>query len=120
MKRVTRGDAPVDADVSREAILAVIARIPRGRVAAYGQVAWAAGLPGRARLVGRILAEGVAVDLPWHRVINAAGEIALPKNSAGGREQRRRLREEGVSFENNRVSMRRYGWREGDASPLID
>lgn len=117
---MSRGEAPVDADAARTAILEVIARIPRGRVAAYGQVAWAAGLPGRARLVGRILGEGIAADLPWHRVINAAGEIALPKNSPAAREQRRRLREEGIVFDNGKVSMRRYGWRAADASPLID
>jgi methylated-DNA-protein-cysteine methyltransferase-like protein len=120
MKRMSRGEQPVDADTAREAILAVVARLPRGRVAAYGQVAWAAGRPGRARLVGRILGEGLATDLPWHRVINAKGEIALPKNSPAAREQRRRLREEGVIFDDGRVSLRRYGWREADVSPLLD
>jgi methylated-DNA-protein-cysteine methyltransferase-like protein len=120
MKRKARGEPAVDAEAARSAILAVVARIPRGRVAAYGQVAWAAGLPGRARLVGRILGEGIAADLPWFRVINARGEISLPKNSPAAREQRRRLREEAVIFENGRVSLRRYGWREADASPLID
>jgi methylated-DNA-protein-cysteine methyltransferase-like protein len=70
--------------------------------------------------VGRILGEGLATDLPWHRVINAKGEIALPKNSPAAREQRRRLREEGVIFDDGRVSLRRYGWREADVSPLLD
>ncbi len=98
-----------------------IARIPSGRVASYGQVAWAAGLPGRARLVGRVLSGGLTGDeTNWHRVINAKGEIALPKFSPSHREQKRRLRAEGVAFENGRVSLRRYGWKAGDSSPLID
>lgn len=120
MKRLTRGQTPIDAEAAATSILGVVARIPRGRVAAYGQVAWAAGLPGRARLVGRLLGEGLATDLPWHRVINARGEISLPKNSPAAREQRRRLRDEGVIFEKGRVSLRRFGWREGDPAPLLD
>jgi methylated-DNA-protein-cysteine methyltransferase-like protein len=120
MKRKSRGETPVEADLAQAAILAVVARIPHGRVAAYGQVAWAAGLPGRARLVGRILGEGLATALPWHRVINAKGEISLPKNSPAAREQRRRLKDEGVIFENGRVSLRRFGWRDADTGPLID
>lgn len=111
----------LDADAARAAILATIAKIPPGRIASYGQVAWIAGLPGRARLVGRVLGSGAATDAtPWHRVINAKGEISLPKFSPAHREQKRRLRAEGIVFEGGRVSFRRYGWRAGDASPLID
>lgn len=108
-------------EAAREAILAAVARIPPGRVASYGQVAFVAGLPGRARLVGKVLGSGLADEtIAWHRVINARGEIALPAFSPSHREQKRRLRAEGVVFENGRVSLRRYGWRVGDASPLID
>lgn len=110
-------------DAARRAILAAVAQIPAGRVASYGQVAWIAGLPGRARLVGRVLGSGINQDehaVPWHRVINARGEIALPKFSPSHREQKRRLRAEGVAFTSGRVSFRRYGWHAGDASPLID
>lgn len=121
-RRSTEPSAPVDADVARIAILATIARIPAGRVSTYGQIAWIAGYPGRARLVGRVLGgmlEAGAVT-PWHRVINAAGQISLPKFSEEHREQKRRLRAEGVRFENHRVSLRRYGWQAGGDSPLID
>ncbi|WP_428381285.1 MGMT family protein [Nevskia ramosa] len=121
-RRSTEPSAPVDADAARIAILATIARIPAGRVSTYGQIAWIAGYPGRARLVGWVLGgmleAGAAT--PWHRVINAAGQISLPKFSEEHREQKRRLRAEGVRFENDRVSLRRYGWQAGGDSPLID
>lgn len=111
------------AEAARRAILDTVARIPAGRVSTYGQVAWIAGYPGRARLVGRVLAGLMAAgdETPWHRVINAAGQIALPKFSDAHREQKRRLREEGVSFERDRISLRQHGWHApGGDSPLID
>lgn len=112
--------APVAAELARERIFAAIARIPAGRVASYGQIAFVAGLPGRARLVGKLLGDAPP-DLPWHRVINAAGEIALPKFSAAHREQKRRLRAEGVAFgRGGRVNLRRHGWQVSDPSPLLD
>jgi len=59
-------------------IYRVVARIPRGRVATYGQIARMAGFPGAARMVGWALGalpeeRGAPDDVPWHRVINAAG-----------------------------------------------
>ena len=67
---------------------------PTGRVVSYGQVADLAGLPGRARLVGKVLRETDKV-LPWHRVLGAAGTISLPKGSAGFDKQAGLLQEEG-------------------------
>ena len=81
----------------------VVAAIPAGSVLVYGEVAARAGLPGRARLVGRILAED-GHDLPWHRVLRADGTPA-PHLAA---EQLARLRAEGVLAEGGRVPMRRY------------
>jgi methylated-DNA-protein-cysteine methyltransferase related protein len=107
-------------NASYRAIWKVVATIPRGHVATYGQVARLAGLPRRARLVGTALGEAPAGKLPWFRVINAQGRIALPPNSQGGREQRRRLREEGVQFVKDRVDLRQYGWKAGNDSPLLD
>jgi methylated-DNA-protein-cysteine methyltransferase related protein len=107
-------------NASYHAIWKVVAAIPRGCVATYGQVARLAGLPRRARLVGTALGEAPAGRLPWVRVINAQGRIALPPNSSGGREQRKRLREEGVQFVNGKVDLRQYGWKAGNDSPLLD
>lgn len=87
--------------------------IPEGQVASYGQVAAEAGLPGRARLVGRLLGElADGSSLPWHRVVNAAGKSSLEPASAPGREQRRRLKREGVEFRSSgSIDLARFGWR---------
>jgi len=94
-------------------IYAVVRRIPRGRVATYGQVATVAGLPGRARQVGYALAalrSGSAV--PWHRVINAQGRLSLERTAPGGGVvQRQRLEREGVAFDGGRISLERFGWK---------
>ena len=96
------------ADLSAEArILAAIRDVPRGCVAGYGQIAQRAGLPGRARLVARILGHGNAEDLPWHRIVRSDGRIAFVEGSAGFREQQRRLRDEGVRIERGRVRIAR-------------
>ena len=99
---------------SRERIYRVVARIARGRVATYGQVARLANLPGQARLVGYALA---ALDersrLPWHRVVNAKGEIS-PRREGRDAEvlQRLRLQRERVRFDaRGRVSLERFRWR---------
>lgn len=93
-----------------ERICTVVADIPAGSVASYGQVARLAGLPGAARMVGRVLAALPADSrLPWHRVVNAAGGISLP-GDAGGR-QRELLAAEGALFRGARVDMRRCRWQ---------
>ena len=78
--------------------------IPPGRVASYGQVARAAGLPGRARLVGKALA-ALEEDsgVPWHRVLNASGRISFPASSPHHALQRGLLEDEGVRFAGSRV-----------------
>ncbi|WP_147651649.1 MGMT family protein [Vulcaniibacterium gelatinicum] len=92
-----------------ERILAAVRAIPRGQVAGYGHVARRAGLPGRARLVARVLAGNGDPALPWHRVLRADGRIAFPPGSPGFREQCARLRREGVKVVNGRVRMPRAG-----------
>ena len=80
-----------------EAIWRAVAALPRGSVSTYGAIAARAGLPRRARLVGHALKVAPrSLDLPWHRVVGAGGRIAFPPGSAHFREQRRRLRAEGV------------------------
>ena len=87
----------------KSSILAAIRAIPRGQVRGYGEVARLAGLPGRARLVARILAENDDAALPWHRVLRSDGRIAFPPRSKGCLEQTRRLKAEGVKVEAGRV-----------------
>jgi methylated-DNA-protein-cysteine methyltransferase-like protein len=89
----------------------VIAAIPPGRVASYGQIAALAGLPRGARQVARALRHAPAeLDLPWHRVLAVNGRIAIPASSSGHRTQIRRLRAEGVVVNAGRVNMRAYRW----------
>ena len=78
-----------------------VRRIPRGKVATYGQVATAAGFPGAARQV--VWALRGARGIPWHRVIGAGGKILLPGEA--GMEQRIRLENEGVRFRGGRIRM---------------
>ena len=94
------------------AIRRIVAAIPRGRVSSYGEVAARAGLPRRARLVGRVLGEaGPAAKLPWHRVLRSDGRIAFPSGSKAFREQRARLVDEGVVVKSGRVDLARHGWQ---------
>lgn len=88
-----------------QAIWNVVAMIPRGRVLTYGEVARAAGFPGRARQAGHALRMMPAdLHLPWHRVVGAGGRIVFPKSSSEYREQGRRLRSEGVAVKSGRVA----------------
>jgi methylated-DNA-protein-cysteine methyltransferase-like protein len=94
-------------------IYEIVRRIPRGRVATYGQVARLAGLPGHARQVGYALhALSDESGVPWHRVINARGEISLRREPGWDGVQRQFLEREGVAFDSGgRVSLERHGWR---------
>jgi methylated-DNA-protein-cysteine methyltransferase-like protein len=91
-------------------IYTVVSRIPRGRVATYGQIALMAGLPRQARLVGYAMhALPVGTRVPWHRVINAKGEISVP--GASGRRQREILESEGVRFSaRGRIDLEAFQW----------
>lgn len=93
-------------------IYGVVKRVPRGRVATYGQIAWLAGLPRGARQVGYALhALPQTRDVPWHRVINAQGRISMRSRSDHDELQRILLEAEGVTFdERGRVSLDRFRW----------
>ncbi|MCH1598578.1 MAG: MGMT family protein [Pseudomonadales bacterium] len=93
-----------------ERIWQIVACIPSGQVASYGQIATLAGLPGYARFVGTTLGKLPRdTSLPWHRVVNASLHIA-PRNSDRMREQKRRLRGEGVTFQGDKV-IRSCHWQ---------
>jgi methylated-DNA-protein-cysteine methyltransferase-like protein len=95
-----------------ERIYAVVRRVPRGRVATYGQIAALAGLPGRARQVGYAmyaLASGSTV--PWHRVINARGTVSRRAVPGAEITQRMLLENERVVFDQaGRIDLERYQW----------
>jgi len=100
---------------SYTAIYRVVSKIPRGRLATYGQIADLAGLSGQARQVGYALhATPDDLEIPWQRVINAKGEISLRRDLGMDQIQRQLLETEGVEFdERGRVDLRRYVWRRG-------
>jgi methylated-DNA-protein-cysteine methyltransferase-like protein len=88
------------ADLSAaDRILAAIRAIPRGETTAYGVVAQRAGLPGRARMVARVLSQNDDSALPWHRVLRSDGQSAFPPGSSQREEQLKRLRREGVEID---------------------
>ena len=91
----------------------VVKRIPEGRVSTYGQVAALAGMPRAARQVGYALnALSGDEDVPWHRVINAKGEISARGEHEYADLQRSLLEAEGVDFDRRgRTDLETYGWK---------
>lgn len=96
------------------AIYQIVRQIPAGQVATYGQIAELANLPGQARLVGYALYRvDHDVDIPWHRVINAKGEVSeSPRRYGSDHRQRALLEQEGIQFSpNGKVQLRIYRWQ---------
>ena len=96
-------------------IYATVRRIPRGRVASYGQIAKLAGLPGRARQVGYAMyALQPGSSVPWQRVVNAQGKVSRRRIPGAELTQRMLLEREGVRFgPGGRIPLARFGWRPG-------
>lgn len=94
-----------------ERIYEVVKKIPKGRVATYGQVAILAGNPRWARVVGYALHNNPAPGIiPCHRVVNREGRVAEAFAFGGGQTQRKLLEEEGVVFESDgRVDLKKFG-----------
>lgn len=101
------------ASLAYEWIYETVARIPRGRVATYGQIADLAGLTRRPRQVGYALhALDEARAVPWHRVVNGQGKISLRADPFFATVQRRLLEREGVRFDaGGRIDLERFRWR---------
>lgn len=90
-----------------EQVYLLVRRIPAGRVASYGQLAWMLHQPRHSRLVGRAMGCCREREIPCHRVVNSQGRLV-----PGWLEQRRLLELEGVTFrENGCVDMKRHLWR---------
>jgi methylated-DNA-protein-cysteine methyltransferase related protein len=98
-----------------ELIWSVVRKVPRGRVATYGQIAELAGLEGHARQVGYALHNLPAKSkVPWHRVVNAKGEISARTGGDSHELQRLLLEAEGVEFDlRGRLDLRVYRWKRG-------
>ncbi|MCY6412010.1 MGMT family protein [Acinetobacter sp. VNH17] len=94
-------------------ILQVIALIPYGKVASYGQIAKLAGLPKHARLVGYVLKHlDKESQIPWYRVINSQGKISVTRmDEKGNNVQQDLLEAEGVYLLNGKVSLKKFGWQ---------
>jgi methylated-DNA-protein-cysteine methyltransferase-like protein len=104
----------VRSDSTRERIYAQVRKVPRGRVATYGQIASLAGLDGQARQVGYAMAAlPSSSTVPWHRVINAQGRVSMRSEGSGGSIiQQQLLEREGVVFDGGgRVALARFGWK---------
>jgi methylated-DNA-protein-cysteine methyltransferase-like protein len=99
--------------VGHERIYEVVGRIPRGKVATYGQIAELAGIPGQPRRIGYALsALPKDTDIPWQRVINAHGKISFRTHSGPEKLQRRLLKSEGIVFKaGERIDLARFQWR---------
>lgn len=95
-------------------IYKTVRQIPAGKVATYGQIADLAGLYGKARLVGYAMfqVDTTSNDIPWHRVINAKGEISYSNLREGGDHiQKQLLEEEGIEFNSaGKVNLSEYRW----------
>lgn len=87
-------------------------RIPAGKVATYGQIAALAGFPRHARQVGYAMRDlPPGSDLPWHRVLNARGEVSARAAVGWEDVQRDLLEQEGIELARERVDLARYGWQ---------
>jgi methylated-DNA-protein-cysteine methyltransferase-like protein len=111
----TTQNSPNEVTDARLRIERAIRGIPRGKVSTYGAIARAAGLPGGARLVARVLNR--SYELPWQRVLGAGGEIKLRGDSAI--EQRLRLEAEGVRFRGRKVDMKAHEFKHRRTGPAI-
>jgi methylated-DNA-protein-cysteine methyltransferase-like protein len=94
-------------------IHAAVRRIPRGLVATYGQIATLARIGPHPRVVGYALhALPDGSDVPWHRVVNAAGRVSLRSSPGADSLQRALLEREGVRFDaRDRIDLERFRWR---------
>jgi len=101
-----------DSNELHRQILEVIALIPYGKVATYGQIAKLAGIPKHARLVGYVLKHlDQESRIPWHRVINSQGKISVMRiNEKGGNIQQQLLADEGIYLLNNKINLKVFSW----------
>lgn len=95
----------------QQRIWQIVAMIPPGKVATYGQIARLTGNPNHARAVGATL-KNLPKDstLPWHRVVNAQGKISFVQGCSQYQRQRNKLEREGIEFSGYKISLNQYQW----------
>ncbi len=99
---------------NQEKIWQVVAQIPKGKVATYGQVAKLAELPGYARYVGYTMKNlPSGTKLPWFRVVNSQGRLSFPRDSSQYQLQKSTLESEGIVFIEGKFPLRKYQWQPG-------
>ena len=103
-------------NTSYQRIWQTVQAIPYGRVATYGQIADLAGLPRRARLVGKALANAPKQGwqdkaIPWYRVINAQGKISFAIGSDAFERQKQQLQDEQIVVLNNKIKLNTFQWQ---------
>ncbi|MBI3195651.1 MAG: MGMT family protein [Ignavibacteriae bacterium] len=87
-------------------------KIPKGKVATYGQIASICGLSGHARFVGYALHNvPPGVPVPWHRVINVRGRISFPNDSENYKRQKKLLLAERIVFSKEIIDLKKFGWK---------
>ncbi len=94
-----------------EQIRGIVSRIPKGKVATYGQVARLAGRPGAARAVGAVMRTNKDTKaVPCHRVVGRTGALTGYAYGAGIRSKKQLLQKEGVAFSGEKVNLAVSGW----------
>lgn len=102
-------------------VLSLIKKIPKGKVASYGQIAKLADKPQGSRGVGWILNScAESHDLPWQRVINSQGKISFPKKSKEYLLQKNLLLKEKIKFsDTDTISLEIYGWKKKPVKKVV-
>lgn len=99
----------INEDTAVSRIYKAVAKIPKGHVATYGQIAEMAGNKKMTRVVGNALHHNPDPEyIPCHRVVNAKGRLAENFAFGGMTEQTRRLTAEGVEVKNGCVDLKKY------------
>jgi methylated-DNA-protein-cysteine methyltransferase-like protein len=94
-------------------VIAMIQKVPKGKVATYKQIAALAGKPHAVRAIAWILhSSSKAHKLPWQRILNAQGKISFPASSPLHKKQKSLLQKEGIRFsDNGRIDLAKYQWQ---------
>jgi methylated-DNA-protein-cysteine methyltransferase-like protein len=102
-----------------EVVYEMVKKIPKGKVATYGQIARLCGLCEHARLVGYALYNlKPGSSVPWHRVVNSKGMISLPEHTGAYEQQKSLLQREGVLFKDEKIDLAKHGFGYSPEGPL--